>query len=78
MPNLRKGMAMIIEPKKIVVFAVQWEGLECGGVAGVYSTRQLAQLAIDKLDDDWYSHEIFEVVLDGELGLSRWDYDGTL
>jgi hypothetical protein len=33
--------------------------------AGVYSTRQLAQLAIDKISDKWYSYEIIE--LDGEL-----------
>lgn len=59
---------MIVEPKKLIVFAVQWEGMECGGVAGVYSTRQLAQIAIDKIkDDDWYSHEIIEIELDGYL-----------
>lgn len=51
----------------MIVFAVQWEGMECGGVAGVYSTRQLAQIAIDKMDTDWYSHEIIEMELDGEL-----------
>lgn len=58
---------MIFEPKLIKVFAVEYRYIEDGGVAGVYSTRQLAQLAIDKMGDKWYSYEIIEIELDGEL-----------
>jgi hypothetical protein len=50
----------------MIVFAVQWSWIECGGVSGVYSTRELAQLAIGNGRPEYY-YQIIEIELDGEL-----------
>lgn len=51
----------------MTVFVVEWHGMECDGVCGVFSTKELAKAEIDQLRkvDAYGAYDIGEYELDG-------------